>query len=62
MAGGRRTTTGNQRLLLLAAMEPRPDGRGKRWPCVWKRTGLTPPQWSPGLMAGGRQTPKLATA
>ncbi len=42
-----------------AAMEPRPDGRGKylRRTIANVRTGQ--PQWSPGLMAGGRSDPKF---
>ena len=38
-----------------AAMEPRPDGRGK--PGENRTTERTQrmPQWSPGLMAGGRK-------
>ena len=36
-----------------AAMEPRPDGRGKVF-MYRPPSGWTLPQWSPGLMAGGR--------
>ena len=36
-----------------AAMEPRPDGRGKGFVIIDEVHNMTPPQWSPGLMAGG---------
>ena len=35
-------------------MEPRPDGRGKKVAGPLLGLGLGVPQWSPGLMAGGR--------
>ena len=37
-----------------AAMEPRPDGRGKPGDVAGLLDGDAVPQWSPGLMAGGR--------
>ena len=53
MAGGRRLQLGTSRRVATAAMEPRPDGRGKAegGPAFW--TQIKAPQWSPGLMAGG---------
>ncbi|MGB3029481.1 MAG: hypothetical protein WBB59_05135, partial [Candidatus Microthrix parvicella] len=36
-----------------AAMEPRPDGRGKPVAADLPAS-IASPQWSPGLMAGGR--------
>ena len=41
----------------VAAMEPRPDGRGKTIG-VRQNTARSPrrPQWSPGLMAGGSRS------
>ena len=38
-----------------AAMEPRPDGRGKTTFATGSATKQEKPQWSPGLMAGGRR-------
>ena len=38
----------------LAAMEPRPDGRGKLLGTETLSFPTIQPQWSPGLMAGGR--------
>ena len=35
-------------------MEPRPDGRGKPWVQIAATSEYQTPQWSPGLMAGGR--------
>ena len=40
--------------LLDAAMEPRPDGRGKPVIGLLSPVDQALPQWSPGLMAGGR--------
>ena len=36
-------------------MEPRPDGRGKVSLARHTLRALAEPQWSPGLMAGGRR-------
>ena len=36
-------------------MEPRPDGRGKESGDVAGAQNIMLPQWSPGLMAGGRK-------
>ena len=78
MAGGRRRPIGASSASTSAAMEPRPDGRGKdghRTSAAGRRTAAMEPrpdgrgkgsamghntgdaklpQWSPGLMAGGR--------
>ena len=53
MAGGRPNPTPLDAIAATAAMEPRPDGRGKAegGPAFW--TQIKAPQWSPGLMAGG---------
>ena len=53
MAGGRHNLTPRDAMGATAAMEPRPDGRGKAegGPAFW--TQIKAPQWSPGLMAGG---------
>ena len=40
--------------VLAAAMEPRPDGRGKRRHPTKEPHDIRRPQWSPGRMAGGR--------
>ena len=43
----------------LAAMEPRPDGRGKLTQPLPAFDKHNPPQWSPGLMAGGSRVEGL---
>ncbi len=59
MAGGRDRAITEHRPGHRAAMEPRPDGRGK---CRFVLPALdaTWPQWSPGLMAGGRASGQRA--
>ena len=55
MAGGRPLPSPLSVPTMRAAMEPRPDGRGK---VIYKSMGgkeAVRPQWSPGLMAGGSQ-------
>ena len=42
-----------------AAMEPRPDGRGKVPPVMLACPFAVAPQWSPGLMAGGSRAKQL---
>ncbi len=54
MAGGSRGDTVNSTDDIIAAMEPRPDGRGKAAQRSPAESPHPPPQWSPGLMAGGR--------
>ena len=55
MAGGSRRMRRSWRMLCRgAAMEPRPDGRGKAKNWVDGKVSALVPQWSPGLMAGGR--------
>ncbi len=44
---------GGDHLTASAAMEPRPDGRGK-FDTLKSGATKAKPQWSPGLMAGGR--------
>ena len=56
MAGGRRPLGFGRLVHPPAAMEPRPDGRGKRFTLDVKPLKSGKPQWSPGLMAGGRTT------
>ncbi len=53
MAGGRNDFTAEVRWADMAAMEPRPDGRGKPWVQIAATSEYQTPQWSPGLMAGG---------
>ena len=48
------TLRGLKQRELAAAMEPRPDGRGKHWLIPGNIELRVMPQWSPGLMAGGR--------
>ncbi len=47
------TVSGALKKYTSAAMEPRPDGRGKPL-TLDMPSRATAPQWSPGLMAGGR--------
>ena len=54
MAGGRRMVATGDVQLTIAAMEPRPDGRGKDMIVLEPVDRRQLPQWSPGLMAGGR--------
>ena len=54
MAGGRDMDEQRLREIVRAAMEPRPDGRGKVHTNQPIPTVAQLPQWSPGLMAGGR--------
>ena len=53
MAGGRTTPRKPTEQTANAAMEPRPDGRGKADLHPTAPPYETWPQWSPGLMAGG---------
>ncbi len=53
MAGGRAPLHGRGPTRLTAAMEPRPDGRGKPAALRAALDLRGTPQWSPGLMAGG---------
>ncbi len=54
MAGGSSTNVPTDVAARAAAMEPRPDGRGKAAGYTSYATQRAAPQWSPGLMAGGR--------
>ena len=55
MAGGRRKPLKELKSSVQAAMEPRPDGRGKVACVPSSMRSPRSPQWSPGLMAGGRR-------
>ena len=56
MAGGRLRLAHAIAPMSAAAMEPRPDGRGKlNCPRVARASPIAP-QWSPGLMAGGSRS------
>ena len=52
---GKSTNTDTSAAIAQAAMEPRPDGRGKLADLPNPANQTAPPQWSPGLMAGGRR-------
>ena len=54
MAGGSRERIFAAGADRHAAMEPRPDGRGKDKVRDLDNQIAVTPQWSPGLMAGGR--------
>ena len=56
MAGGSRSSIHARPIGISAAMEPRPDGRGKASLNVTEKLRTAAPQWSPGLMAGGSST------
>ena len=56
MAGGSRRRHDHYHTTRHAAMEPRPDGRGKLPITMHPATEAILPQWSPGLMAGGSGT------
>ncbi len=53
MAGGSLARVRQSAGGVVAAMEPRPDGRGKEVPAPTNGDRAKAPQWSPGLMAGG---------
>ena len=53
MAGGSLPAASAFDLVSTAAMEPRPDGRGKLREQLAETDDVAAPQWSPGLMAGG---------
>ncbi len=53
MAGGSARRGGEVPEDPAAAMEPRPDGRGKEGLNGQRDALVDLPQWSPGLMAGG---------
>ena len=62
MAGGRLVALRPRHPCPPAAMEPRPDGRGKAALKVKRITKNMAPQWSPGLMAGGSRPCRRAGA
>ena len=59
MAGGSRERIFAAGADRHAAMEPRPDGRGKDKVRDLDNQIAVTPQWSPGLMAGGRSPATL---